>query len=247
MGLMTASDILDVWERGRSRHPIDRALTILAAAMPEASHHDLMTLPIGRRDVALLRIRADTFGQLLDGRIRCANCDEQLEFEIGIDEILAEDSPMMIGDGGEDERYTLNVDGAEYRFRLPNSLDLATATGSSDPESARQIIAHRCIVARPETDDPEGPIPDEHLTALSKQIAKHDRYADITFRLDCPFCGHTGDAVLDIVSFLWTEIDSAARGLIGDVHILASAYGWSEADILSLSAARRATYIDMVS
>ena len=52
--------------------------------------------------------------------------------------------------------------------------------------------------------------------------------------------------MLDIGSFVWAEIESRARRLLWEVHTLASAYGWSEAETLSLSAARRASYMRMV-
>jgi hypothetical protein len=52
--------------------------------------------------------------------------------------------------------------------------------------------------------------------------------------------------VFDIISFFWTELDSLARRLLQDVHVLAKAYSWREADILSMSATRRQFYLEMV-
>jgi hypothetical protein len=51
---------------------------------------------------------------------------------------------------------------------------------------------------------------------------------------------------LDIGRFLWTEVRRAATRLLGDVHTLAAAYGWSEQAILDLSAGRRAAYLELV-
>jgi hypothetical protein len=42
------------------------------------------------------------------------------------------------------------------------------------------------------------------------------------------------------------ELNAAATRLLHDVHTLASAYGWSEGDILAMSEARRARYVAMV-
>jgi hypothetical protein len=53
-------------------------------------------------------------------------------------------------------------------------------------------------------------------------------------------------AQLDAGVLLWDEIDARARALLAEVHTLASAYGWSEGEILSLGAARRASYLAMV-
>jgi len=52
--------------------------------------------------------------------------------------------------------------------------------------------------------------------------------------------------MFDIVSFFWSEICVQAKRLLREVHILARAYGWREADILSMSAARRQLYLEMV-
>jgi len=46
--------------------------------------------------------------------------------------------------------------------------------------------------------------------------------------------------------FLWTEITSQARRLLHEVHLLATTYGWHEADILAMSAIRRQYYLEMV-
>ncbi|HUD55174.1 MAG TPA: hypothetical protein VMR02_08095 [Terracidiphilus sp.] len=43
-----------------------------------------------------------------------------------------------------------------------------------------------------------------------------------------------------------TQIEARARRLLYEVHTLAAAYGWSEREILSLSAPRRALYLEMV-
>jgi hypothetical protein len=41
-------------------------------------------------------------------------------------------------------------------------------------------------------------------------------------------------------------VEAAAKRLLGEIHNLASAYGWSEDAILSLSNSRRALYLQMV-
>ena len=46
---------------------------------------------------------------------------------------------------------------------------------------------------------------------------------------------------------LWAEISARAQHLLREVHLLASAYGWSEQQILELSPTRRASYLRMVS
>jgi hypothetical protein len=51
---------------------------------------------------------------------------------------------------------------------------------------------------------------------------------------------------LDPVTFFWSELQATARRILLQVHTLASAYGWSEREILGLSDTRRSLYLQMV-
>ena len=52
---------------------------------------------------------------------------------------------------------------------------------------------------------------------------------------------------LEIAGFFWAELSTQARRLLGEVHTIASAYGWREAEILALSARRRHYYLELIS
>ena len=78
-------------------------------------------------------------------------------------------------------------------------------------------------------------------------MAEADPQADIQLALSCPACGHQWLSTFDIVSFFWSEINAWAYRILREVHILASAYGWREADILAMSPYRRQLYLEMVS
>ena len=77
-------------------------------------------------------------------------------------------------------------------------------------------------------------------------MAAADPQADVELALSCPACGHAWPAAFDIASFLWTEVDAWARVLLHEIHALASAYGWREADILALSPRRRRAYLELI-
>jgi hypothetical protein len=53
-------------------------------------------------------------------------------------------------------------------------------------------------------------------------------------------------AAYDIASSLWQDIEYRSQRVVADVHRLAAAYAWSEADILAMSAARRRLYLAMI-
>ena len=73
-----------------------------------------------------------------------------------------------------------------------------------------------------------------------------DPQANIEIPLKCVECEHGWNALFDIVSYLWTELDSWAQRTLNEIHLLASAYSWSESAILSLTPARRQLYVSMV-
>ena len=89
-------------------------------------------------------------------------------------------------------------------------------------------------------------LPDSVLEALSHRMEEEDPQADIRMSLNCPHCSHQWEVQFDIETYLWTEINWWAKRILRDVHILASAYGWSEYEILNLSPIRRQAYLNMV-
>ena len=84
------------------------------------------------------------------------------------------------------------------------------------------------------------------VAEAGRRLADADPQTDVRFALACPACGFDWSAPFDVVAFLWAEIDVWANRLLGDVHVLASAYGWSEPDVLAVSPARRRSYLQMV-
>jgi hypothetical protein len=247
MPALSSETLLRVWEIAQNQHPIDQALTILAAGYPGMSRDELALLSIGQRDARLLSLYEQTFGPHLIGAADCPNCHEWLEFELAISAIrlAAEAGPAEPG-------YQMESEGYELRFRLPNSFDLAAIIHQSrtapSVATGRALLAQRCVerVVHRGQAVAVADLPAPVIAALAGQMAKLDPQAELVLQLSCPACSHAWSALLDIVVFLWDKISAQARRLLREVHTLARAYSWSEADILAMSAGRRQFYIDMV-
>ena len=115
-------------------------------------------------------------------------------------------------------------------------------------EAGRNLLLSRCVLVV-KCEDVElsiDAVPDDVIDAISEQMAQADPQADVQFDLTCPACAHDWQAAFDVMTFFWNEIDRWARRTLHDVHLLATAYGWSEADILSMSATRRQVYLDLI-
>jgi len=241
MRLLSAQDILEIWEKGQDQHDLDRALTILEAACPDWKKDELAALPVGERDRNLISLREGMFGHTLTGFSICPQCQERLEITLSTRDILFMQTSF-------EEQYELVSGDLLLKFRLPNSYDLSAITRCKDISSARTILGKRCVKKALINGD-EVPVEDLSefaIEALSEQMSKSDPQSELILDLECPECEHKWQIMFDIVKFFWTEINSHAKRLLDDIHTLAYAYGWSEKDILSMSAMRRQFYIDRV-
>ncbi len=243
MRALLASELLDVWEQGLAQPPAWRALKLLAAACPDTPPDGLARLSIGQRDGRLLRLREWTFGPQLVGLATCPGCSERLELTFNASDI------RMDPETEPAETLSQSVAGYEVRFRLPNSLDLSAIPDNEDVTSIRRVLLDRCLLSARKNDEEEAvdQLPAHVIDAVVEQMAKADPQADMQLALSCSSCGLQWQATFDIVSFFWSEINTWANRILREVHILASAYGWREADILAMSLWRREFYLQMVS
>lgn len=231
---LSDSDLLDLWERGSALHPLDRGLLVLSAELPEAQTASLADWPLGRRNKALVDLHCSRFGPRLQAWTACIACGEKMEFEINGPTLTQQNADVE----PQSRRETVVVNGQS--FRLPTSRDLAQVARDGDPRAAPIRLLDLCRVGEPVA------CSEEDVEEIGGQMALADPLAEIRIALRCPACGNESAETLDIVSFVWAEIVSRAKRLLWEVHNLASAYGWTETDVLSLNAARRSLYLEMV-
>lgn len=237
---LSAHDLLGVWEVGEDRHPIDRALILLSAACPELAWDDLAALSVGERDARLLTLRELTSGPTLNGFAECPRCAERLEFDVAVADLR-----VAAGSDAAEGTWELVMGDLELRFRLPNSRDLAAVANCGDEVSARSLLVQRCVSPANGGGTPIAELPAEITARLAERMAERDPQAEVLLDLRCPTCDHTWQTLFDIVAFFWAELAAQARRLLREVHALARAYGWREADILSMSARRRQIYLEL--
>jgi hypothetical protein len=146
------------------------------------------------------------------------------------------------------EAATLSVEGIDVDFRLPNGGDLAVIGSLRDIASARASLLARCVkrAARHGETIAAEALPPRIVQAIAARMAELDPQADVALGIDCPSCAHAWLEPFDVVTFLWSELTAWARRLLGDVHLIASAYGWGESEILGLTPARRNAYLEML-
>ncbi|WP_419993655.1 hypothetical protein [Streptomyces boninensis] len=248
--------LLAAWEAGLATTGAGRAQLLHRTARPRDGADVLASVPVGEREADLYGLRRALFGERMEVVLDCAACGEALELDLDAGAVASRP-------GGDPLEVT--ADGWTVRFRLPTVGDLADAARTGDAGAARRVLIERCVLAAwgPGGDAASGPgvgaasapggdvsavasgLPEPVLRAVADAASAADPAAEVTLSADCPECGHAIRAELDIASYLWTELDAWARDTLLDVHLLATAYGWSEPQILALSPLRRRYYLEL--
>jgi hypothetical protein len=236
---LSAAQLLEAWERGLAETRWRRALPMLAASA-DSSTEGVAVLSVGERDRRLLQLREWVFGSEMGSVADCESCGERLEWTVDAASLLAAPSALTEGAFRRDEY--------EVAFRLPNTLDLEAVAQTADADLGRVVLLQRCVTAASRAGVEVGPadLPETVTAALAETMAEVDPQSDVQMDLTCPACGHRWQALFDIESFFWTELQSWAQRILSEVHVLACAYGWREKDILELSAWRRQFYLGLV-
>ncbi len=245
MKRLSASDCLAIWEQGAGHHPVQQALRLLSAAWPEVEPDTLAQLSLGQRNCLLLQLQEQLFGPQIESVVVCPDCGQQVELTLNIRDIIGQPDQEPV----EPKEPRLFSQG-DYKihFRLPNSLDLFAIEPYQEAALARNALLERCLVLTQQGDQTisSEQLPSEIEAQLIDQMTQADPQADIELAITCPFCANAWQAGFDIIHYLWRELTAWAYRFFGDIHTLASVYGWAEADILALSPWRRQAYLTMI-
>jgi hypothetical protein len=238
MHALSVPELLQIWERGLAQSPVQRALNFLSVACSDVSAQELAEWSIGQRDARLLTLREWAFGSQLVSVVDCPNCGDRLELNFNIADIRAGSAHLPTSP------LSLEIEDYVVQFRLPNSRDLAMLT---DPHAPHQLL-ERCLLEASYKNEPYtwAQLPEKVLDSVIQQMSLTDPQAEIKLALTCPACHHAWKSVFDIVSYFWDELNVWAIRILHEVHILASAYGWHESEILALHPHRRQLYLEMV-
>jgi hypothetical protein len=231
-------ELIDAWDAGSSLHPVQRSGPLLHAVTglePAA----LAELRIGERDRVLIQVRERLFGNTLRALADCPSCGLVFELELALSTLLAaERGPEIV---------EVDVDGYRLSCRVPRMTDVAEAAAADSASAARAVLVSRAVLSAEQDGTPvaASALPDDVVQAAAAALTVAEPLADVELPISCDACGATWHRPLDIEGFLWRELDGWAERLMGDVHALATTYGWSESQVLALSPRRRRRYLEL--
>jgi hypothetical protein len=243
-------------ELGAATLPVERATALLARCVTQLGGHEcsgteqIRDLSMGDREALLLHVRRMTFGERIDCTLDCPACAERMDFQLRAQELMVSTAE------GPQPRYEEDflLDGVKFRarFRLPTGTDVETVlrTEHGDPEQAAHALLFRCVEWIHGLDGGAGlsgeAWPVELVAQITARMSELDPQSEIRLQLTCPACEHVFEALFDTSDYFLRELSSRERRLYEDVHQLALAYHWSEAEILQMPPRRRKVYLDLL-
>lgn len=240
MATLDAATWLATWEHSHSLPQALRPCALLAPLLADGQAA-AERLPLGQRDASLLDLHLALFGPELQATACCHRCGERLELSLDC-RALRLVVPLPASE------LQLHWQDVQVRYRLPDSRDLAALAQIGCEAQARSLLLQRCIEQASRADQALQPaaLPADVLEQLAAAMASADPQAVTELALSCPACGSQWQELFDIGVFLLERLGHWAERQLDQVHVLAQAYGWSEAQIFALSPARRARYLSRV-
>jgi len=214
--------------------PIEAGLALIEQLAGQADR-DWASLVVTDFEFLLLSVRAARFGQQLSLGFACPHCRELAEVGFRVSDFLASIKPRTVPAVAPNPKRPgwFCLDGVA--FRLPTVGDQIAVTAVAQPatrlvvlcmdEAARQR-RYRARVERA-------------MAAMAPQLSRPIEGA-------CPSCGAAVRAGLSVTRIVVSEMRRAAADLHDEVDLLARAYHWPQAEILSLPRDRRHAYAERI-
>ena len=194
-------------------------------------------LEVGRRIEWLLIIaeRASPGGIRLP--LECPECGEKLEWAVDVVEL----SRLNRKSGG-DSVVTILHGEKTVSFRKPTGNDQHLWCGRKfeSPEEAERQIARTLAL------DEGVNLSAGLLARLNEEMEIRDPLVHFVFATSCVTCGTEGNYEIDLQEIALDYMRRAQHELANVVHVIASHYNWSEADILAIPGRRRQRYIRLI-
>lgn len=196
---------------------------------------------VTRRMQCLLAVAIATLGKQIEVRLHCAKpaCGAELALDLDLTKFLpAPDLHSVNCSVGGEHTLSLRVPTGADQIKW---LEVPRAAVGPDLAStlARDLVAGVDGAAPAE----EWEIPSAWLPAIEEALEQADPLTNLELRSQCPACGAEVATPFDLEATLLKLLVGRPARLLDDVHQLASAYHWSEAEILALPSHRRHEYL----
>ena len=174
--------------------------------------------------------------------VNCRACGERFDFPLRFSE-------LPVKPAGPSYPFCETILRAgKCRWRVPNGADQKALALLPSDEEALQTLLQRCLVhdeTEAGTDIPPGLVANLTAPEIARiETALEAQAPEVTNRVQaaCVGCSEINETEINPLRYLSTPL----QGVSIDIHRIASAYHWSEAEILSLPRHRRLHYLELI-
>jgi hypothetical protein len=196
--------------------------------------NELADLPAVDIDHLVARLRIETLGNLFVGEGSCQSCSARVDISFQASSYLEHWRPRRPRSYREAEAgsgwWQGKAPGAA--FRVPTVRDILECGWQDD---ARRRLLDRCL--RGERNRSRDAAAERAMAIVAPALRSEVMGT-------CPECCATVYLEFDARSFCLAELAACASSVLRDVVLLARAFRWTEAEILSLPSSRRRTYVE---
>jgi len=135
-------------------------------------------------------------------------------------------------------------------LRLPTGRDQIEwrDAAATDAEVEGEGLALRLATALVSSVNGQPPssdwsLPDEWLPALDAAFRERDALASLEPQVCCPWCGNESALEPDLEALALSRLAAEQKRVLEEIHQLASAYHWTEAEVLAVPQRRRSFYL----
>lgn len=190
------------------------------------------TLATAERDLVLAALCVANFGDLVHATRSCSECGGRYDLDFQLTD-LATSVRRRISAAPPAGRYVAD-DGT--RFRLPTGADELAVAGLASSARTDALLA-RCVADPPDDVDAEAVV--DAMERVAPTI-------DLDLDAPCSECGADQVVSFSVQTWVLELVRQARADLTGDVHALASWYGWSLTDCLALPRSQRLSLVALV-
>jgi hypothetical protein len=193
-------------------------------------------LVVADRDYLVLKLRELTLGSRVQLVLACPECGQRMDVDFSLDQIPF--GPTRPGRAHD----PLAVDGMAFRLPTGGDQEEIAARGELSEAEAIGRLIDMCLLRAEDASRLDADLR-QRIEAEMERVAPH---LDLELDMTCPECGHVFLEALNVAALFFTELGLQRGHLYREVHRLASAYHWSESDILAMTREKRRLYLELV-
>lgn len=188
------------------------------------------------RDRLLATIYRSVYGSRITGTVTCRSCGKSFDIDFDLLDLQAALAPARTPAPVEDDGHVIFKMADGRRFRLPTGEDELAVRNWSVDEAAGELL-RRCLL--------DGD-PSADADAVQQTMKAVAPLMDTELTGSCPECGQHQVIHFDIQSYLLSALHTEQSHLTLEIHRLATAYGWTLSEILSLPRSRRKSCVRLI-